>query len=482
MNNSHCVVLAIAGVALAGFLARAADDPGAALMKDIESRQEQYAATAHQIWEHAEVGFQEQKSSALLQALLKEAGFDVKSGVAGMPTAFIGSYGSGSPVVAIIGEFDALPGLSQAATPARQPITDGAAGHGCGHHLFGTASAAAAIAVKNWMTASSVKGTLRFYGTPAEEGGSGKVYMVRDGLLADVDVAVAWHPGDRNSASPSSTLANTSAKFRFTGVPSHAASAPEKGRSALDAVEAMNYMVNMMREHVPEQTRIHYIITEGGDAPNVVPGNAEVYYYARHPDARQVKQIFERIVNAARGAALGTDTKVEYEIIAGVYNVLPNETLAQVQDRNLRRVGGVTYDAKEQAFADALRPLLPAGGLPLGSEKEIQPYATGGVGSASTDMGDVSWAVPTVQMTAATWVPGTPAHSWQAVACGGTSIGTKGMMVAAKTLALTTADVLRDPGLVQKAKAEFDKARGGFTYTPLLGDRKPALDYRTKGE
>ena len=201
---------------------------------------------------------------------------------------------------------------------------------------------------------------------------------MRDGLFADVDIAVAWHPGDRNSASPSSSLANISAKFRFTGVPSHAASAPEKGRSALDAVEAMNYMVNMMREHVPQETRIHYIITKGGDAPNVVPGSAEVYYYARHPDARQLlSSIFERMVNAARGAALGTDTKMDYEIVGGVYNVLPNETLGRVQDRNLRRVGGVTYDATEQAFADALRPLLPAGGLPAGSEREVQPYVVG---------------------------------------------------------------------------------------------------------
>jgi aminobenzoyl-glutamate utilization protein B len=479
-DNARWMFGGAVAIWLCVWAARASDDPSNALIGDIESRRERYRATALEIWKHAEVGFQEHRSSALLQALIKDAGFDVKGGVAGMPTAFIGTHGSGSPVIAIIGEFDALPGLSQAATPARQPIVEGAPGHGCGHHLFGTASAAAAIAVKNWMSASGVRGTLRFYGTPAEEGGSGKVYMVRDGLFSDVDVALTWHPDDHNSAAPTSSLANMSAKFRFTGVPAHAAAAPEKGRSALDAVEAMNYMVNMMREHVPQEARIHYIITKGGDAPNVVPAAAEVYYYARHPDASQVKAIFERIVNAARGAALGTDTKMDYEIIAGVHSVLPNETLARVQDRNLRRVGGVTYDTGEQAFAEALRPLLPAGGLPLGSQKEIQRFVTGEIEASSTDVGDVSWVVPTVRLTVATWVPGTPAHSWQAVACGGTSIGTKGMMVAAKTLALTAADLLRDPALVQKARVEFEKARDGFKYSPLLGDRKPALDYRKK--
>ena len=474
------IALAVTLTLAASLAPRATDDPGAALMKEIDAQAVKYRDVAQQIWGFAEVGFKEEKSSALLQSLLKAEGFDVKTGLAGMPTAFVASVGSGAPVVAILGEFDALPGLSQAATPARKAIAEGAAGHGCGHHLFGTASAAAAIALKNWMKTAGVKGTLRFYGTPAEEGGSGKVYLVRDGFFKDVDAVVAWHPGDRNSASPSSSLANISAKFRFTGVPSHAASAPEKGRSALDAVEAMNYMVNMMREHVPQETRIHYVITKGGDAPNVVPGSAEVYYYARHPDVTALKPIFERIVSAARGAAMGTETTMDYEIVHGVYSVLPNETLAQVQDRNLRRIGGVTYDATERTFAEALRPLLPAGGLPLGSETTVQPYVVGERGSASTDVGDVSWVVPTVQMTAATWVPGTPAHSWQAVASGGTSIGAKGMMVAAKTMALTAAELFRDAALIQKAKAELERARGGFPYAPLLGARKPALDYRDK--
>jgi aminobenzoyl-glutamate utilization protein B len=456
----------------------AVDDPAPVLARDIEGGQARYWSAAREIWTFAEVGYQEHKSSAVLQQLLAGAGFRVEPGVAGMPTAFVATFGSGKPVIGLIGEFDALPGLSQEAAPARKARVEGAAGHACGHHLFGVASAAAAIAVKNWLAAGKHAGTVRFYGTPAEEGGSGKVYMVREGLFKDVDVAVAWHPGDRNGASPSSSTANINAKFRFTGTPSHAAGAPERGRSALDGVEAMNHMVNMLREHVPQETRLHYVITRGGDAPNVVPGFAEVYYYVRHPDVRQVRQIFERVVNAANGAALGTDTKVEYEVMGGVYNVLPNDTLADAMHAHLRRVGGVTYDPSEQAFADAMRKELPPGGLALGTEKIVQPLVRNLVGSGSTDVGDVSWAVPTVQMTAATWVPGTPSHSWQAVASGGTTIGMKGMMVAARTLAQMTTQLLTDPKLVAAARAEFDKRREDTEYSALVGNRKPALDYR----
>ncbi len=474
------IPLLLTAIVAASGAVRSSDDPAPHLIADIDAGRDRYWQAAQSIWRLAELGFQEHKSSALLQDLLKSEGFTLEAGVAGMPTAFVASWGTGAPVVAILGEFDALPGLSQAAEPERKALADGGAGHGCGHHLFGVASAASAIALKRWLAAGSRQGTIRFYGTPAEEGGSGKVYMVRAGLFRDVDAAIAWHPGDRNSASPATTLANMSAKFRFTGTPSHAAGAPEKGRSALDGVEAMNHMVNLLREHVPQETRLHYVITKGGDAPNVVPGHAEVYHYVRHPEARVVREIFERVVNAARGAALGTDTTMAYEITGGVYNILPNETLSEVQDRHLRRVGGVQYDAAEQAFAAALREKLPPGGLPLGSQETVQKYATGTTGLGSTDVGDVSWTVPTVQVTTATWVPGTPAHSWQAVACGGTTIGLKGMLVAAKAMALMGADLFASPGLVQKARAELDGRRAGTTYQPLLGDRPPALDYRDR--
>jgi aminobenzoyl-glutamate utilization protein B len=447
------------------------------VLRGIDAKSATYANIANQIWSFAELGYEEQRSAALLQSQLRGAGFEVKTGVADEPTGFIASWGSGKPVIAIVGEFDALPGLSQAAVPTRQPVAEGGAGHACGHHLFGTASTAAAIAVKEWLAANHKTGTIRFYGTPAEEGGAGKVYMVRAGLFSDVDAVVTWHPGDRNDASPVSNLANISAKFRFRGVSAHAAAAPDKGRSALDAVEAMNNMVNLMREHVPQETRIHYVITNGGKAPNVVPDFAEVYYVARHPDVRVLDGIWDRITNAAKGAALGTGTTMESEVIGATYNVLPNDYLAAIQRRNLERVGGVTYTAEEQAFAQSIRKTLSEPMLPLGSEATVQPIRSE-ITYASTDMGDVSWAVPTVQMTTATWVPGTPAHSWQAVAAGGTTIGVKGMMIAAKTMTLTAIDLFSEPSHVAKAREEFDRRRGGFAYKSRLERATPALDYR----
>lgn len=469
----------VAALALAS-VAGAQQSPLDAVLRELESKRDAYASVAKQIWSFAELGYQEQKSSALLQQQLRDAGFTVRAGVADIPTAFVASWGSGKPVIGIVGEFDALPGLSQAAVPTHAPITAGGAGHGCGHHLFGTASTAAVIAVKQWLASGGKSGTIRFYGTPAEEGGSGKVFMIRAGLFDDVDAVVTWHPGDRNDVSPVSNLANISAKFRFRGASAHAAAAPDKGRSALDGVEAMNYMVNLMREHVPQETRIHYVITEGGRAPNVVPDAAEVYYVARNPDIRTLDGIWERIQNAARGAALGTGTTMSFEVISSVYNVLPNDYLSAIQRRNLERVGGVTYTAEERGFAEQLRKTLNEPMLPLGSEAQVQPVRTE-VTYASTDMGDVSWRVPTVQLSAATWVPGTPAHSWQAVASGGTSIGVKGMMVAARTMTLTAIELLTDPSHVVKARAEFDRRRGGFEYKSRLDRAKPALDYRKVG-
>jgi aminobenzoyl-glutamate utilization protein B len=449
-----------------------------AVLASIDSKGKAYGDVALQIWGFAEVGYQEQKSSALLQEQLKTAGFTVKAGVADIPTAFTAEWGSGKPVIGIVGEFDALPGLSQAAEPERRPLVAEGAGHGCGHHLFGTASTAAAIAVKDWLVATGRPGTLRFYGTPAEEGGAGKVYMLRAGLFNDVDTVVTMHPGDRNASSASSTLANITGKFRFRGVSAHASSAPDRGRSALDGVEAMNAMVNLMREHVPSDARIHYVITNGGRAPNVVPDFAEAYYYARHNDMRVLEGIWERIQNAARGAALGTGTTMELELTGAVWNVLPNTYLVSLMQKNLQAVGGYEYTPAERQFAEVLRTSLDGNLPPIDSSNSVLTPEPG-IGSASTDLGDVSWNVPTVQLTSATWVPGTPAHSWQAVAAGGTSIGVKGMLVAAKSMALTAIDLFTDPSHIQKARAEFDQRRGpGFKYTTRLADRKPALDYR----
>jgi aminobenzoyl-glutamate utilization protein B len=449
------------------------------VVADIQSKQSQYGELALKIWSLAEVGYQETKSTALLQEKLKSEGFTVTPGVAGIPTAFTASYGSGSPVIGILGEFDALPGLSQSAKPEKESV-GGVAGHACGHHLFGVGSVAAAVAVKDWMKKTGQKGTIRFYGTPAEEGGSGKVYMVREGLFKDVDVVVHWHPASDNSANASSSLSNKSGKFRFYGRSAHAAASPEKGRSALDGVEAMTHMINMMREHVQEDSRIHYVITQGGKAPNVVPDFAELYIYARHPNRSNVKEMWEWLENIAKGAAQGTGTRMESEVLGGVYELLPLESLAKVMYGNLTTVGGYDLDAEETKFAEKITSSIGMFPSKLSATKDIMPLSLeSSANGGSTDVGDVSWTVPTVGCRTATWVPGTPAHSWQAVAAGGTSIGTKGMMIAAKTMALSAIDLFQNPELIKKAKEEFQAKRGvDFKYESLLGDRKPALNYR----
>jgi aminobenzoyl-glutamate utilization protein B len=428
------------------------------LIAQIDATRKTSEDIALKIWNYAEIGYKETQSSALLQSTLRAAGFTVQAGVADMPTAFVASYGSGSPVIGLLAEFDALPGVSQTADPEKKVRPEVNAGHACGHHLFGAASTHAAITLKNWLQATGQKGTLRLYGTPAEEGGSGKVYMVRAGLFNDVDAVMHWHAGDRNAVRLSSSLANISGKFRFRGAAAHAAASPERGRSALDGVEAMNHMVNLLREHVPDTTRIHYVITKGGEAPNVVPAFAESYYYVRSPNRQIVTEVWDRVTKAAQGAAMGTGTTVEWEITGGVYELLGNEALAA-------KIGKTLFGKAPAVETAAL----------------VMPFdpKSASSGGGSTDVSDVSWATPTVGLNAATWVPGTPSHSWQAVAAGGTTIGLKGMIVAAKTLALTGVDLFTQPELLKKAKAEFEQRRGpGFKYESMVGTRKPPLDYR----
>ncbi|MFN6934664.1 MAG: amidohydrolase [Tsuneonella sp.] len=465
--------LASAALLLAVPAAAEAPDPVAL----VDAREADTARVARQIWEWAEVGYKEDKSSALLASELQKAGFKITKGVAGIPTAFTAEWGSDGPLIGILGEYDALPGITQDAVPTRNPIATKAAGHACGHNLFGAASVTSAIAIKRWLEASGTPGRIRFYGTPAEEGGSGKVYMVREGLFDDVDFTINWHPGDENSAAAETSLANRSAKFRFHGKSAHAAGAPEQGRSALDGVEAMNMMVNMMREHTTMDSRIHYVITDGGRAPNVIPDEAEVFYYVRHSKTPEVEAMWSRLEDAARGAALGTGTKVDWEVIHGNNPLLVNETLQKMMDTKLRTLGGITYTAEERAFAEQLAPTL-ANAKPLETAQGVGIYGKS-LGYGSTDVGDVSWATPTVGLNTATWVPGTPAHSWQSVAASGMSIGFKGAQLAAKAMTLAAIELYTDPALRAAARAEFDASRGpGYTYKSLLGDRKPPLNYR----
>lgn len=467
--------LTVSTPALAGPLS-AGDQ--SAILSTVEANQPQLDHAALELWKFAELGFQEHQSAALLAQQLRDAGFSVETGIANEPTAFLASFRNGDgPVIAVLAEYDALPGLSQTLNPV-QESAGGHAGHGCGHNLFGAASVHSAIAVKAWMEANNIKGELRVYGTPAEEGGSGKVYMVRDGLFDDVDISLHWHPGNVNSARQGDTMSNVSGKFRFHGTSSHAAAAPDKGRSALDGIEAMNAMVNLMREHVPDRTRIHYAITDGGRAPNVVPAYAEAYYYVRHNDPEVVRDVLERVKLAADGAALGTGTRVEFEAIGGVYSMLTNETLMHVMDRNLRALGGITWTEEEIALAREIQKTLPTQ-ADLSSVGEIQPAELGGEFGGSTDVSDVSWVTPTVGLSTATFVPGSAGHSWQNVVAAGSSIGLKGAHLAAKTLALTTAELFQSPEVIEAATAEFERRRGpDFQYRALLGDREPALNYR----
>ncbi|OJU17080.1 MULTISPECIES: amidohydrolase [unclassified Sphingomonas] len=447
-----------------------------AITGQVEARKPQLAANARKIWEWAEVGFREERSTALLQSQLKAAGFRVETGISGIPTAFVATYGDGGPVIAYLAEYDALPGLSQVDAP-QQATRGGIAGHACGHNLLGAASVEAAISLAKWLKQTGTPGTIRVYGSPAEEGGSSKIYFVRDGLFKDVDAVLSWHPSSQNGAAQGTMLAVISVKFRFEGIAAHAAAAPERGRSALDGVEIQNVAVNYLREHVPQETRIHYTITDGGDQPNIVPAHAESFYYIRHYDADVVRDVFDRVKKAGEAAALATGTKFSYEIVSGSFGVLPNDTLGRVVDANLRRVGGYRYTPEEARFAEAISRTLPAG-AGRADPSAIGAYDFGRRTSASSDVGDISWVTPTSSLGTATWVPGTVPHSWQAAAASGTSIGVDGALIAAKTLALSGAELLVNPDTLRAAKEELHKSQGaGFHYQPLLGDRKPALDY-----
>jgi len=437
-----------------------------------------------QIWEYAELGYHEEKSSALLQAQLKAAGFTLQSGVADEPTAFIASYGQGKPVIAILGEFDALPGLSQQTSPERAPVVADAPGHGCGHNLLGSGAALAAVAVKKFMEANHVSGTLRYYGTPAEEGGSGKVYMVRDGLFKDVDVVLHWHPGDRNSVNNGGMLAVTSAKFTFHGIAAHAAMAPDRGRSALDAVMLMGTGIEYMREHVPSNTRIHYIISKGGVAANIVPDLAQMDLMARNPSNSTLNGIWDRLLKIAQGAALMTGTTYEVTDIGSDANIIGNDALAPVAQKNLEEAGGYTLDKAQTEFALKLQKTLGLDTAPsLDQTKIIEPLRPVDLNapSASTDVGDVSWTVPTIGFTTATFVPGVAAHTWQATASAGMSIGQDGMMIASKAIALTAIDLFNSPELIMAAKADFDRKLAGKIYQSAIpAGQKPLIDYRGK--
>lgn len=451
----------------------------AELSKAVDARADRAWEMAKQIWDWAEPGYQEKRSAALLADELEKAGFKVKRGVAKIPTAFTATFGEGKPVIGILGEYDALPELAQDVVPFRQP-KEGGAGYGqaCGHHLFGVASATAAMAVAEQIKAGRIKGTVRFYGCPAEEGGAAKVFMARDGLFKDCDVCLHWHPGSRNSAGDQTCLARIAVKFRFHGRAAHAAGAPERGRSALDALVLTMHAVELLREHTPDFTRLHHTVTSGGGAANVVPEFAEGFFYVRHPQATVVRELYPRLLKCAQAGALATETKLEVVNLGGTMELLPNDTLAKVARENLTTLNDLKYETEETKFALRLRETFPDKAPPLEDVGRVFD-SSGKTAMGSTDVGDVSWQVPTTGFSTACWVSGTPGHSWQAVACGGTTIGKKGMLLAAKVLAATAWDLYRDPKLVAEAQAEFKRRLDGRKYEPMLEkDQPPPLDYR----
>lgn len=448
-----------------------------ALNESIERRGDETWQVARQIWQFAEPGYQEVQSAKLLADTLERAGFTIKRGVAEIPTAFVASYGEGKPIIGIMGEYDALPGLSQQAVPEQLPREGATYGHGCGHHLFGAASMSASIAIAEQIKAGQVRGTVRFFGCPAEEGGSGKTFMVRAGLFNDCDAALHWHPSSRNSAGDGSCLARAAVKFRFKGKSAHAAGSPEQGRSALDAVELTCHASELLREHTPDFTRIHHVITAGGGAPNVVPDFAEVFFYIRHPKAEIVKELYPRLVKCAQGAAIATDTKLEEHYLGGTMEIVPNDALAQVALANLKSLNDLKYSPEELQFATRLQATLTKP-QPLETLNQVFDVSAD-IGKGSTDVGDVSWVVPTTGFTTACYVPGTGAHSWQAVAAGGTTIGRKGMQLAARTMAAIAWDLYHQPETLAAAKAELARHLAGRKYDPLLlPGQKPPLDYR----
>ena len=457
--------------------AGAQSDPKATALSWLDKNASTLGKVNRNIWSWAETGLEEVKSSKELQDLLTANGFKVETGVAGMPTAFVATYGSGQPVIGLLAEYDALPGLSQDASPERTSRAGVMAGHGCGHSVFGTGSTGAAIAIKEAMTAGAIKGTVKLFGTPAEETGIGKTYMLREGIFKGVDTILSWHAGDTTAASWDFSKAIISVKFKFDGLAAHASTSPHQGRSALDAVELMNVGVNYMREHVKEDTRIHYVVTNGGGQPNVVPPTAEVWYYLRANKHTDVEEYYQWMQEIARGAAAMTRTKLaETRVDSDMHEVLPNRTLVEVIQKNLELVGPPQFDEREKAFARATqKDLKPVPDIALSERIEPLPQGPPEQGLHSTDVGDLTWFFPVGQLTAATHSYGAPGHSWQIVACTGTSIGEKGMMVAAKALAASAIDLYRSPELIQRARDDQKKMMAGQKYITLIpeGQRAP---------
>lgn len=441
----------------------------------VDRQRERLVAMSDQIWSYAETAFEETRSAKVLADYAEAQGFRVQRGVADLPTAFIAEYGSGEPIIGILGEYDALPGISQKAQPNKEPLEEGGAGHGCGHNLFGVASLAAAVTIKELMEAGQLKGTVRFYGTPAEEKYFGKLFMARAGLFDDLDACLDWHPAAETSANVQSSQALIDFIVEFDGQAAHAAADPWNGRSAVDGLELYTTGLNYLREHIKPTVRIHYHIQNGGDVVNVVPDYARIWTRVRDAKRDGMLEVYERVKKIAEGAALMANVDYKITLVSGLHEVLVNRTGGAALQKNLELLGPITYTEEETRFAYGIQD---ATGKPReGIDGEIRPlretgeYPEGG----STDVGDVSWLVPEIRLGATTAPKGTPWHSWAVVACGGMSIGHKGMLFAAKALGMTMVDLFQQPALIEAMKKEFKERKGDAQYKPILPEGPPVI-------
>lgn len=473
-----CVcLLVVPGLALAA-AKPPAPKPSAgkkAAVASVERHQPELVELSDQVWEFAETALRETRSSKVLADYAEAQGFKVERGVAGMPTAFAASYGEGKPVIAVLGEYDALPGISQKPQPTKEPLQAGAPGHGCGHNLFGAASLGAAVAVKELIAAGKLQGTVRFYGTPAEESVGGKLYMIREGLFKDVDVALAWHPADETQADTESSQAMVDFAVEFRGKAAHAAFDPWNGRSALDALEIFTYALNLMREHVRPTVRMHYVIQDGGDVPNVVPEHAKVWAWVRDSKHTSVDELLERVRKIAQGSALAAGVESALRVQSGDYEMLVNRAGARLLHANMTWLGPIQYTEAEQEFAKTIQ--RETGVEPKGLSGEIKPLNEnpGEPEGGSSDVADVSWNVPVLHVSVTTAPLASPWHAWPVVACGRMSIGHKGMAFAAKTLAATMVDLFEQPDRRSEIRREFEESTKGTVYKGYIPDGPPPL-------
>ncbi len=445
------------------------------VIQSVDTHSQEMIGISDKIWAAAETAFNEKESAKLLADYAEANGFKVERGVAEIPTAFVATYGSGKPVIGILGEFDALPGLSQKANPTKDPLKAGEPGHGCGHNLFGTASLGAAISVKELIASGKLKGTVKFFGTPAEEKFFGKLWMIRAGLFNDVDVVLDWHPGAETQTAVQRGLSLVDFIVEFNGQAAHAAADPWNGRSASDALELYTNGINYYREHIKPTVRVHYHIQDGGQVVNVVPDYSRLWVRVRDVNRDGVNVVYERIQKMAEGAAIMANVDYKISLVSGIYEVMVNRTGSAYIQKNLEALGPITYTEAETAFAKKIQESTGKPQVGLYSKVEPMEETLDNAGGGSTDVGDVSWVVPTLRLSVATAPIGTPWHSWAVVACGGMSIGHKGMLQASKVLSMTMVDLFEDPAKVEAVKAEFKKTKGDHVYKGWIPDGPPPI-------